>query len=61
MVRLNRIQDIVIHQCDHGYLVTVGCQTFVFETSERVIAKLTMYLHQPDAVEKAWTEGKLNL
>jgi hypothetical protein len=35
-----KIRDVKINQVNYGYIVKIGCHTFVFETAERLIEKL---------------------
>jgi hypothetical protein len=58
--RRNKLREIKINRADNGYIVTVGCQTLVFENMDTLIEKLTAYLKDPNTVEKRWmTEGIL--
>jgi hypothetical protein len=60
LVKRNKIRMIGITQVDHGYIVSVGCQTLVFENMGTLMEKLTAYLKEPDLTEKKWmTEGIL--
>ena len=55
----DKIYDIHIHQVDRGYVVQAGCKTFVFEDSDRLLAYLTDYVKNPDAVLKKFYDGTL--
>ncbi len=58
--RSNQARRVEINQVNYGYVVSVGCQTLVFENMDTLIDKLTAYLKDPNAVEKKWmTEGIL--
>jgi len=39
-----------------GFVVTVGCGTFAFETKESLIAALTDFLECPDEMEKEFNK-----
>lgn len=53
------IRDINIHPLSHGYVVSVGCQSFAIENAFALVAKLTEYIHNPAGTEQKWNEGKL--
>jgi len=53
--------DIKIEEVFNGYIVTIGCQRFVFGGGTSMAASrvelqaaLTAYLHDREGVEKAW-------
>ena len=48
----NRIRSISVRQVDNGYVVSVGCQTLVFETAEKLSKYFDMYLKNPQKVEE---------
>ena len=54
-----KIRDVKINQVNYGYIVTIGCHTFVFETAERLIEKLGVYLKEPNKTERSWYDGTL--
>jgi hypothetical protein len=54
-----KARDINIQPMNYGFVVRVGCQTFVFETAEKMMANLGSYLADPEAVERAWMNGSL--
>lgn len=56
-----KAKEINIQPMDHGYVIRVGCQSFVFETAEKMILNLDAYLADPDGVEKAWLSRTLVL
>jgi len=51
------IRNIGIQQLNYGYIVNIGCHSFAFETSEKLIQKLTAYINCPDKVEQDWKAG----
>lgn len=57
----SKAREINIQPMNYGYVVRVGCQTFVFETNEKMIKHLTAYLADPDNIEKSWLNGTLEL
>lgn len=57
----SKAREINIQPMNYGFLVRVGCQSFVFETAEKMMANLTAYLADPDVMEKAWVTGNLTL
>lgn len=54
----NKIKDINIKELDHGYIVHVGCQTFAFENTKKLISALNSYLKEPAKVEENWLNNK---
>ena len=56
-----KARDINIQSMDNGFLVRVGCQSFVFETAEKMITNLSAYLADPNVIEKSWFNGTLKL
>ena len=48
------MRDIHIKKAMNGFIVTVGCQTLVFEGRETLIRELDMYLEHPDQVEQKY-------
>lgn len=56
-----KAREIRIQPMDHGYVINVGCQSFVFETAEKMIKNLDAYLADPEGVEKAWLSNTLVL
>jgi hypothetical protein len=57
-----KARAVQIHPANGGYVVTVGCQTFVYGADEvtELTVDLTSYLLQPEAVEKEWRENQPN-
>lgn len=53
-----KIKEIKIRQCDHGYILNVGCKEIALDTPEKIIFGLKLYLNNPEKVEKAFLEGK---
>ena len=53
------IRNINIREVQRGYIVEVGCSTFVFETKEGLLDKLTQYLNNPRNIENLWFNKKL--
>ena len=45
------MRDIHIKKAMNGFIVTVGCQTLVFEGRERLIRELDLYLEHPDKAD----------
>lgn len=56
-----KARQIVIEPKDHGFIVTVGCQTFAIEKVSTLIRNLEKYLERPAETEKKWVSGKLEL
>lgn len=54
-----KAREIHIKPVDHGYIVTVGCQTLAIEKIETLTEKLQEYLSAPTEVETAQLQGKL--
>ena len=57
----SKAREINIQPMNYGFVVIVGCQTFVFETAEKMLTNLTAYLADPDVMERAWMRGDLQL
>ena len=55
----NKIMDIHITACSHGYVVAVGCSNFAIEKASDLIAKLSEYLNNPAETVRKWNDGKL--
>lgn len=51
------LREINIRPLNHGFIVTVGCQTLAIETAETLVEKLTAYLKDPYATEIAQLSG----
>lgn len=54
----DRIKSTSIKQVDNGYIITVGCKTFVIESLDKLIKLLTVYLTNPDTTEDMWYKNK---
>lgn len=52
---------IMIEAKNHGYIVTVGCQTFCVEKISTLIRNVEKYLEHPAEVEQKWLSGKMEL
>lgn len=55
----SKAREISIQPMNYGFVVRVGCQTFVFETAEKMMTNLNSYLADPDGIERAWLNGSL--
>jgi len=51
--------SISIQQVHNGFIVSVGCQTFVFEKFETASRYMTMYFQDPEGTENKHREGTL--
>jgi hypothetical protein len=51
--------DINIRQVHNGFIVSAGCQTFVFEKFEIASRYMTMYFQDPEGTEKKHRDGTL--
>lgn len=51
-----KAKPVQIHPANGGYVVIVGCQTFVYEVGNvpSLVNDLETYLRAPEEVEKAW-------
>jgi len=47
---------IQIETLEFGYVLSVGCKRFAFETKERLLANLTEYLADPAKAQQKWWE-----
>ena len=50
---------INIQQVHNGFIVSAGCQTFVFEKFETASRYMTMYFQDPEGTEQKHREGTL--
>ena len=51
--------EINIRQVNNGFIVNVGCQTFVFEKFETAVKYIDLYFQDPSGMEKKHYEGTL--
>ena len=51
--------SISIQQVHNGFIVSAGCQTFVFEKFEIASRYIAMYFQDPEGIEKKHQEGTL--
>jgi hypothetical protein len=51
--------EINIRQVHNGFIVSAGCQTFVFEKFETASRYMTMYFQDPEGTENKHREGTL--
>lgn len=58
-----KARAVQIHPANGGYVVIVGCQTFVYGADEvtDLVDNLETYLVSPEAVEKEWMAAHSNL
>jgi hypothetical protein len=61
MPSVQQPREILIQPKSHGYVVTVGCQSFAIEKTSTLIRNLEKYLEHPAVTEKKWMAGKLDL
>lgn len=54
-------REVNIQPLNHGFVVRVGCQTFAFESAEKMMSHLNAYLKNPKKVEHLWRSGELEL
>ena len=54
-------RDIQIKSLNHGYIVTIGCQTFAIEEIKSLIKHLETYLRSPEETEQKWLSGKYKI
>lgn len=50
------MRDITITKVMNGYSVRVGCQTLVFESTDRMLKEIHAYCLHPDQVEQAYIQ-----
>jgi hypothetical protein len=53
--------EVRVTTLDFGYLVNVGCKTFCFESTKKMVKYLEMYWKDPKGTETLWYSGKLML
>ena len=51
--------EINIRQVHNGFIVSAGCQTFVFEKFETASKYMAMYFRDPEGTEKKHRDGTL--
>lgn len=51
--------DVTIKHVHNGFIVSVGCQTFVFEKFETANKYIALYFQDPEGTEKKHREGTL--
>lgn len=56
----NMIRDIKIKPVLNGFICTVGCQTVVFDSRERLLNDLRVYLENPEMVEQKYQAEAIN-
>jgi hypothetical protein len=54
-------RDIQIKSLNHGYIVTIGCQSFAIEEIKTLIKHLETYLRDPAKTERDWQNGKYKI
>jgi hypothetical protein len=47
---------VTINSCANGYIVSVGCQTFVFQSREQLTQELGRYLEDPQKMIREYSE-----
>lgn len=55
MIEQPKCRQISIHPARGGYVVMVGCQTFIFTGVGALIEELDNYLRDPETVEKQYS------
>lgn len=55
----NKIREVKIKPMNNGFMVEVGCQSFVFESYMSMFNMLEIYYKDPEGTEKLFNEGKL--
>jgi hypothetical protein len=51
--------DVNIKHVHNGFIVNVGCQTFVFETFDKLVKYMTMYYEDPRGAFEKHHNGEL--
>ena len=51
--------DVNIKHVHNGFIVNVGCQTFVFETFDKLVKYMTMYYEDPRGTFEKHHNGEL--
>jgi len=54
------LRDVTIKKVNGGFILTVGCQTFVEKTEKEMFKKLTEYWKDPEKTEKKYVEEGMN-
>ena len=53
------MHNIVIEKTNLGFIVVVGCQTFVFENEKKMFDAIKEYFDNPEKAEKKYITMKL--
>lgn len=56
----NVMREVKVIPVLNGFIVSVGCQTLIFNRIEDVAEKLIAYQKNPEAVEKLFIENSVN-
>jgi len=51
--------DVNIKHVHNGFIVNVGCQTFVFESFDKLAKYMKMYYEDPNGTHKKHSKGEL--
>lgn len=53
-----KIKNIHIKECDVGYIVEVGCQTFAITSKDILLRQLINYINNPSELEQEYNNGQ---
>lgn len=56
-----RVKHIRIDSADYGCQLSIGCQTFCLESPEKALRIVTLYLSNPEQVERDYLAGKIKI
>jgi len=56
-VGIGPTQSVVIQQVENGFLVTIGCKSFVFSNMEDVVTGVSMYFRDPEQARKKYCKN----
>jgi len=51
-------RPITIQSANHGFFVSVGCQSFAVESLDALLHRLGTYLRNPSEIEHKWLAGE---
>jgi hypothetical protein len=54
------MKDIKIKPANNGWIVEIGCQTFVAENKDKMLSEIGRYIDKPEEVKKEYMESAKN-
>ena len=50
------MREVIIRKANRGFIVVVGCQTFVFEAEASMLMAISQYFKDPHSAEKEYVD-----